>query len=276
MYTDLKALVGLESWPSFKLCDPKSFYAGPRIQARGSKNWPQHAKVLKVKAHQDVEALAPGSQEWLLAKGNQWVDSAAKSGALSHAQLHHVDLIEVGAEEACLKAYLAYVARCLPLWKPEGRSARATYSKSGEASSHCKSGLQAGFEVFGKWGGQDIEKRLEASQPTSTLPAPQPEASASSQAPPPPPPPPPQCATRRRLRGKVRVGFRIPEQAPEGHHKWSWLGSRWCCTVCLRHCVQDPPIEMCPGACAKLGELLNPALNHELWFASYENVHGEH
>ena len=78
--SDFKGLVGLEAQPPRVHLQASSFYAGIKLRVRGGPAWNPQKKIVKVKAHQDLEGLK-GSDEWAHSRGKHEADRFAKVGA---------------------------------------------------------------------------------------------------------------------------------------------------------------------------------------------------
>jgi len=82
------------------------------------------AGVRKVKAHQDIAALVPGSEDWRLARGNEQADLKAKEALRLH-QPHDSDSMTKGqilGER--LEDFLQFQARAMELWPRRPRAKR--------------------------------------------------------------------------------------------------------------------------------------------------------
>ncbi len=78
LISDDFGICGIEDWPQRRLCNASHFHAGTHMLIKGHRHWGSDMRVRKVKGHQDLTALTPGTVECSDAFGNDCADRVAK------------------------------------------------------------------------------------------------------------------------------------------------------------------------------------------------------
>eukprot|EP00959_Pyramimonas_sp_CCMP1952_P214427 4487124-Pyramimonas_sp.AAC.1 len=104
IFVDYNGAIAMHQKPQFSR---SAFYGAFQVLARASMA-PIGPRLHNIKAHVDIESLAPGSEEWRRAKGNDAADRYAKIAAARGPQLSTNELGQQVAQTAPLKKYLRY------------------------------------------------------------------------------------------------------------------------------------------------------------------------
>ena len=85
IFVDYKGAIDIHQKRNFSRSD---FYGAFKVLA-GASQAPLGPRLHKTKAHVDIESLAPGSEEWRRAEGNDAADKLAKIAAARGTPAEH-------------------------------------------------------------------------------------------------------------------------------------------------------------------------------------------
>ena len=262
---DFSGVAAIASLSSASIGHRKSMYSGVKIQIRGRC---PNMVTEKVPGHAALEALSPGSEDWINGVGNDIADRHARKGAALHGGPASQELQLVAQDRALLKRFLTYTGEALQLWEAIGpakgarRKALPRLDSKPELCSGAR-GRTFRHDVLGPW----IPMAPQDAQPSHPPPTDSaPEAGVEG-------------PVRRRLRGKQPARNLLGYSGvPPKHsgHQWRFRRNHWACAVCLKMSRKDPPsrTEACPGYSQVMRDLfLNPH-GHALHFSRFLDESG--
>jgi hypothetical protein len=120
-YSDFSGVVSSFGKEPSEVLHSSSLFAGIHRSARIEAGWKNIVAIDKVKAHQALEGLTVGTEQFFLAKGNDEADRWAKAALACHPGLceDKLRLQEARLDEA--KEILEYAALALALWPKAAR-----------------------------------------------------------------------------------------------------------------------------------------------------------
>ena len=261
LYSDYMSLAGIEQLDTCQLCYSGNYYSGIRCMIRSGRAWQPQSRVIKVKAHQDLEALDPVSLEWWMAKGNDHADRIAKQAAERFGRPSPAERDIYRLQEEALESLLRYASEALQLWdtalKGKKRKARPKPLPSRRPSDSLRVGLAAATEMGGPWAAGQVllsDRQLQSGY------------SVSGRA----------LLDTKRPGGQQHEGeshtARDSADVPSlgGHvHDWALVADRWICRTCLRRSrsLVKPSVHGCPGRNQVIHSLWQRPQGHELAMA---------
>ena len=112
---------------------PSRPMAGLVRRAHMAKGWPAIVGITKVKAHQKLQDLAVGTEDWKQAVGNSLADEAAKAGAAMHHEVP-CEVVQAHKRQAdMVEGFLVYSAKLHAAWPQRPKACRRPKEASAQA-----------------------------------------------------------------------------------------------------------------------------------------------
>ena len=112
---------------------PSRPMAGLVRRAHMAKGWPAIVGITKAKAHQKLQDLAVGTEDWKQAVGNSLADEAAKAGAAMHHEVP-CEVVQAHKRQAdMVEGFLVYSAKLHADWPQRPKACRRPKEASAQA-----------------------------------------------------------------------------------------------------------------------------------------------
>ena len=122
IYSDYQSLCDALQLDRGRMLAHTRTYAGVLKGATGHHSYGLVDRVVKVQAHVDATTLDPASEEWFLAKGNEWADAHAKIKVAAHQSYSDQLLVTMLWESTLAAKVCRFAGEALALW-PSRRDA---------------------------------------------------------------------------------------------------------------------------------------------------------
>ena len=165
LISDYLGICGIEDWPQWRLCNASHFHAGAHMLIRGHRHWGADMCVRKVKGHQDLSTLSPGTVEYRDASGNVCADRVAKHQVSRMRRPSQIEWEQQLQLQSTLRRFLLYVSEALLYWKatPKGRKAKE-YDLLQYSHPGLLVGSSASLETAGPWARAGLLQAVLAAQ----------------------------------------------------------------------------------------------------------------